>query len=250
MPNERLYTDHPDLYDAIQSDWDYDRDVAFVVDQLDRHDVTGRRLLAVGCGTGEHTRRFVDRGFEVTGVDPYDGMLSVAREKADEHRSTGDDTGTVEFRRGGIQDVELDPDRSYAVAVAIRGVINHLPPAALDVSIRRLADAMADGGLLVLDNSPLPPEGNSPGLDVGRSDDDRVRYVRVARHAPQPDGRLDWRSVTFTPEGEPFVSSRPMTPFDDRRVREALVGAGFEVETTDGYGPGDDRTVFVGVAPS
>lgn len=24
---ERLYTEYPELYDAIQADWDYDRDV-------------------------------------------------------------------------------------------------------------------------------------------------------------------------------------------------------------------------------
>lgn len=243
MPGERLYTDHPEVYDAIQSEWDYDRDVAFVLDRLDRHDVDGDRLLEVGCGTGEHTRRFVDRGFDVTAVDPYEGMLSVARGKLGGNDGTHD-AGSVRFRHGAVQNLELD--RSYDAAVAIRGVINHLPPAALDRSLRRLADSLVAGGVLVFDNSPLPPDGNRPGLDVGEMPDGR--YVRVARHAPRADGRLDWRSVTFTPEGEPFVSSRPMTPFDDRTIREALVAAGLRVETADGYGPDDDRTVFVGIA--
>jgi len=84
---ERLYTFHPELYDAIQSDWDYDRDVAFVIDACDRRGVGGNRLLDVGSGTGEHARRFEATGFGVTGVDEYEGMLSLAREKCDAPRS-------------------------------------------------------------------------------------------------------------------------------------------------------------------
>lgn len=255
MAEERLYTDHPELYDAIQSGWNYDRDVEFVVDQLSRHGVDGRRLIEVGCGTGEHTRRFVKRGFAVTAVDAYGGMLSVARAKLgsdgglgsgpDADLGSGSADGTVAFRRDALPGIEVDG--RYDAAVAIRGVINHVSPDALAPAVRRFADALTEGGLVVFDNSPLPPDGNRPGLDVGETADGR--YARVARHAPRADGRLDWRSVTFTADGEPFVSSRPMTPFADETIRDALVAAGFDVETTDGYGPEDDRTVFVGVAP-
>ena len=247
MAEERLYTDHPELYDAIQSGWNYDRDVEFVVDQLSRHGVDGRRLLEVGCGTGEHTRRFVERGFDVTAVDAYEGMLSVARGKlgSDGGPESGSAAGTVAFRRDALPGIEVD--RRYDAAVAIRGVINHVSPDALVLAVRRFADALAEGGLVVFDNSPLPPDGNQPGLDVGKTADGR--YVRVARHAPREDERLDWRSVTFTADGDPFVSSRPMTPFADETVRDALVDAGFDVETVDGYGPEDDRTMFVAVAP-
>ncbi|HKL30607.1 MAG TPA: class I SAM-dependent methyltransferase, partial [Natrialbaceae archaeon] len=82
MP-ERLYSEYPALYDAIQSSWDYDRDVAFVEAARERHDVAGDRLLEIGCGTGEHTKRFADAGDDVTAIDPFEGMLSLAREKCD-----------------------------------------------------------------------------------------------------------------------------------------------------------------------
>jgi hypothetical protein len=39
-----------------------------------------------------------------------------------------------------------------------------------------------------------------------------------------------------------------MTPFADERIADALAAAGFdEVDTVDGYGPDDDRSVFVAV---
>lgn len=235
---ERLYTDHPGLYDAIQRGWDYDRDVAFVesvLDRVGRERGDGADLLEVGCGTGEHARRFVDAGFDVTAVDPYEGMLDRARGKCD-----------ADFRTGALPD--LGVDGRFDAVVAIRGVINHVPPGALRPSIDALADRLADGGALVFDNSPLPPEGNRPDYHTG--DADGGRFVRVAQMQPRPDDRLEWVSVTFTADGEVFTNSRPMTPFTDGEIADALDAAGLVVETYDGYGPGDGRTVFVATQSS
>ena len=227
---ERLYADHPELYDAIQSGWDYDRDVSFVVDTLERHDVGGRRLLEVGCGTGEHTRRLVRAGFDVTAIDPYDGMLSVARGKCE-----------ADFRRAALPDLPVDGP--FDAIVAIRGVVNHLPPDELDASLQTFAERLADGGVIVFDNSPLPPDGNRPGLDVGTTAGGR--YVRIAQMQAREDGRLDWNEVVFGPDVAVFTNSRRMTPFDDETIGAALKELGLSVETHDGFGPDDDRTVFV-----
>lgn len=232
MP-ERLYTDYPELYDAIQSGWDYDRDVAFVVEQLDRSGDEGGRLLEIGCGTGEHTRRFVASGFEVTAIDKYEGMLETARTKCD-----------ADFRRMALPDLSLE--REYDVIVMVRGVVNHLAPAELSPAVAALTRHIAGGGTLVFDNSPLPADGNHPGLDIGTTD--RGDYARITQHVPTGDGRLEWRAVTFTPDGEFFVNSRLMTPFSDETIGTLLDREGLAVETYDGYGPADSRTVFVASA--
>lgn len=230
---ERLYTDYPEVYDVIQAHWDYDRDLAFVRDALDRHGVDGRRLLELGCGTGEHTRRLVAAGFDVTAVDPYAGMLDVARSKCD-----------ADFRRAALPDLTVGG--AYDAVVAIRGVVNHLAPDELAPALEAVESRLADGGVLVFDNSPLPPAGNQLALAVGTTD--RGDVARLAQHVPTGDGRLDWRSLTFTPDGDWFANSRLLTPFDDDGIETALVDLGFDVETHGGYGPDDERTVFVAVA--
>ena len=230
MTDERLYTEHPALYDAIQSEWDYDRDVEFVLERAADHGLEPRRLLEVGCGTGEHTRRFLTEGLAVTAVDRYRGTLEAARGKCD--------AGVLQ---GALPDLPVDG--RFDLVVALRGVVNHLPPGVLDAAVEALAARMDDGGLVVLDNSPLPPDGNEPALDVGRTDGGR--YARVARMRPREDGRLAWDSVVFA-DGDAIVNSRPMTPFDDATVAEALRRRGLDVEAHDGFGPDDERTVFVG----
>lgn len=240
--SDALYDERPRLYDAIQSEWAYDRDVAFVRDALAERGVDPERLLEVGCGTGEHTRRFAARGLDATAIDVHEGMLRVAREKC------ADAAGRVAFRHTALPDPHLGDAEPFDAAVAIRGVVNHLSPSDLDPAVGALRDALRPGGVLVFDNSPLPPDGNRPGLDVGRDADGAIEYVRVAHHVATDDGRLDWRAVTFTPDGDPFVDRRRMTPFSDDRIADALAAGGFDdVSVADGYGPDDDRSVFVAV---
>lgn len=227
MP-EHLYTEYPELYDAIQSGWNYDRDVQFLHEALMRHDIDGNRLLEVGCGTGEHTTRLAAAGFDVTAVDKHAGMLDRAREKCD-----------ANFHRMALPDL---PSGRFDAIVAIRGVVNHLPPDALEPALSAIETHLAGGGLVVFDNSALPAEGNDLALDDGTDDD--PAYARIARHVPTDDGRLEWQSVVFSDE-TCFVNTRRMTPFEDEQIAAALDDHEFEVERHDGYGPQDHRTVFV-----
>ena len=45
-------------------------------------DLNGKRVLHLGSGSGAATVEFVELGASVTGVDPSDGALAVARERA------------------------------------------------------------------------------------------------------------------------------------------------------------------------
>lgn len=226
---ERLYSEYPKLYDEIQSDWDYDRDCSFVRGLLD--EPTACRLLEIGCGTGEHTRRFVDAGLDVTAIDPNEGMLARAREKT-----------TAEFFATGIPGVPVDTQ--FDVIVAIRGVINHLEPDQLEPAVADMSAHLAPGGVLVFDNSPLPPAGNDPALDTGTAGGDR--YARIVQMCPGDDRRLRWEQVVFTPDEKILVDSLPMTPFTDLEIAAALSAHPIEIDPVEGYGPEDDRTVFVG----
>lgn len=227
---EQLYTEYSTLYDAIQSDWDYDRDVSFVTDFLEGRDPRDSRLLEVGCGTGEHTRRFVEAGFDVTAIDPNESMIDRAREKV-----------TVTYHTAGIPGIPVD--ETFDVIVAIRGVINHVPPEDLDAAIHDLVSHLASDGILVFDNSPLPSDGNHPAIDVGTTDGDH--YARIVQMNPREDDRLDWDQIVVTPEGTVFVDTRQITPFDDLEIATALSAHDIVFEPFEGFGPSDSRTVFV-----
>ncbi len=225
----RLYEAYPELYDAIQAEWEYDRDLQFL-DALTDGFQGVTAALDVGCGTGEHTCRLADRGMSVVGVDMHEGMLTTARRKC-----------AASFKQATLP--TLDLDQQFDLIIAIRGVINHLPPEALEPTIQTLAERLAPGGLLVFDNSPLPPDGNGVALDVGETTSGR--WGRVVQMLPREDGRLDWNSIVFTPDGEFFVDTQPMTPFEDKQINRTLQAHDLTVETAEGYGPDSHRTVFI-----
>src|SRR5947207_12731675 len=100
-----------DLYDVFHAEKAYDEEAAFL-DQLLRKHAEGpvRTLLDVACGTGQHSVRFADRGWEVVAVDESADMLRRARE-----RSTD---GAVTFVRQDMRELDL-PSASFDAAVCL-----------------------------------------------------------------------------------------------------------------------------------
>jgi len=79
------YHDFAYLYDYLMSDAPYGSWQQFVKRCLERYGREGaKRLLDVGCGTGELSIRLAQEGFEVTGIDLSEDMLTVAQGKTEE----------------------------------------------------------------------------------------------------------------------------------------------------------------------
>jgi SAM-dependent methyltransferase len=103
-------------------------------------------VIDIGCGDGTYTRDLQERlpGMKITGFDPAAEALASARRKFP----------GIEYLSGDLLDTAALPDRRFDVGV-IRGVIHHLPDAALGIAnATRLADR------IVL----VEPNGNNPVL--------------------------------------------------------------------------------------
>lgn len=238
--SEALYADRPDVYDALYADKEYDAEVEFVVEQFEAKGNGGDRALVVGCGTGEHSTRLRERGFEVTGVDRYEAMVERARTKSD-----------AEFRVGRLPDLPVDDE--FDLVFLPFTVVDHLPPEAFAPSLRSLADALADDGLLVFDTmGERPPEPTA--LQLYTYDRPEGTYARLVQKRPFGDRRVRWDSLVVTPDGDVFADVHDLTDYDRAVVVGALEVLGLSVETFGWYGDteqeGYDATVFVASAGS
>ncbi|MFY8100871.1 MAG: class I SAM-dependent methyltransferase, partial [Allorhizobium sp.] len=93
------------------------------------------RVLDIGCGTGSLTLRLAKRGHQVTGVDPADGMLQMARMKDTEARVEWVQAPAAEFSlpdrfdlaimTGHVFQVFLDDAETLA---ALRNIHRHMKP--------------------------------------------------------------------------------------------------------------------------
>jgi SAM-dependent methyltransferase len=95
-------------------------------------------VLEIGCGTGQLTRSLLDRGLRVTAVEPGEQLIARARDQLQ-------DAGEVQFVNARLEDASL-PCAHYR-AVFSASAIHWIEP---DVSWRKAADALVDGGTLGL----------------------------------------------------------------------------------------------------
>jgi SAM-dependent methyltransferase len=119
-----------------------DKRVAFI----EEHCPTGRGL-DVGCGTGVVAERLAAAGWQMTGIDPSDGMLDVLRERAPAVEAIHADGTALPFADDTF-------DLVYCVAV-----MHHVAePAAVRQTLTEMVRVAKPGGrVLVWDHNPRNP---------------------------------------------------------------------------------------------
>jgi SAM-dependent methyltransferase len=98
----------------------------------------GAPVLEIGSGTGQLTRSLLARGFRVVAVEPGERLIARARD----HLA---DAGEVRFVNAPLEEAPLP--RAHYRAVVSASAIHWVDP---DVSWRKIADALTDGGTLAL----------------------------------------------------------------------------------------------------
>jgi SAM-dependent methyltransferase len=134
------YDTAADVYDAFTAHHDYEGWTALIERLARAHGLAGRRLLDVGCGTGNSFLPFLARGYRVTACDISPRMLARARDKC---------RGRARLT---VADLRLLPRLgAFDLVLAIDDVLNYLPAADLPAAFRGLETNLAPAGVLVFD---------------------------------------------------------------------------------------------------
>jgi SAM-dependent methyltransferase len=136
---------YANAYDTLYRDKDYDGEAALlqrIFEQYGPHPV--RRVLDLGCGTGNHSLRLAKLGYEVTGVDRSADMLGLARQKADEQHLS------VRFQHSAIGNLALG--ETFDAALLMFAVLSyqHTNDDVL-AALHTARSHLTAGGLLVFD---------------------------------------------------------------------------------------------------
>jgi SAM-dependent methyltransferase len=135
--------DYAAAYDALYRDKDYEAECDLIGRLLAAHGAGGpRRLLDLGCGTGNHAIPLARRGHVVAGVDRSAAMLAQARAKSADP--------PPEFFQGDLRDLALG--RRFDAALMMFAVLGYQHGNAdLLAALGTVRRHLEPGGLFVFD---------------------------------------------------------------------------------------------------
>lgn len=219
-------------YDALNHDKDYDDECNRLEEVFTRYAVRPiRRILDLGCGTGQHAIRLAARGFEVLGVDRSSDMVNVARYRSSSLSQIGHPPSPV-FQVGDMRDLTLN--RSFDAVTLMFAVLGYVTETRDVLSVFTAAfHYLEPGGLLVFDvwHGPavlsVRPHERIKVVHTGPE-----TLIRVAKPALDvPNHRCDVHYQLWKLVGnrvmEQIVEIHPMRFFFPLEIRYLLEEAGF-----------------------
>ncbi len=76
------YDKFAEVYDLLMSDVNYDDWVKFIEEVFEISSIKPKNIIELACGTGNITNRMAKKGYNITGIDMSEQMLTIAKKKA------------------------------------------------------------------------------------------------------------------------------------------------------------------------
>jgi len=195
-----------------------------------------RRVLDLGCGTGEHARFLSEKGFEVVGVDVSDTMLTRARE-------AGVPAG-VEFVMGDLAHVDTVVTGKFGGAICLGNTLVHVTDRAVLVDLLRgVRKVLLPGAPLVIQvlNYDRLVQTGQRALPMTFIEDDEGEaiFMRVMTHKPGGGVVFTPAMLRYRPDGNPPLEvmsahNVPLHGWTRAELESALGEAGFAARQLHG----------------
>lgn len=144
---ETFGSEYAAAYDFIYKSKDYLTECR-LINRLFQKYANGevRKVLDLGCGTGNHAVPLAEQGYEVVGVDRAPGMLESARRKAANRQTDG----RAMFYEGDLRNIELE--QSFDAALMMFAVLGYqLTNSDVLAALGTARKHVRPGGLLIFD---------------------------------------------------------------------------------------------------
>ena len=195
-----------------------------------------RRVLDLGCGTGEHARSLAAHDFDVVGVDSSAGMISRAgKEPCPEN---------LQFLEGDLRKLDLLVSGTFGGALCLGNTLPHLTKdndlATFLAALRQrlvpsapvIVQLLHYQRLVAVDERALP-------INLRADEDGEIVFLRLMTH--HPDGMVSFfpSTLRLRPDADPplQVESSKRVELRGWRLHEldaAFSQAGFDEITTFG----------------
>lgn len=177
------YKNFAKVYDEFMSFCDYDEWVSLIERFIVESGVEGKKLLEIGCGTGEILKRLQNK-YECTGLDLSENMLKIAQTKLKNK--------DIKLFLGDMR--EFNTGEKYDIIVALFDTINHLTSQEelLD-TLNSVKSSLNENGIFIFDL--VDREFMNEMFHGGVFYDNRENLVTIWEHFME--GELDIIEATY-----------------------------------------------------
>ena len=208
-------------YDRLTSDVDYDATVAFYYEILSREGLMPRTAVDLACGTGSVTKLLAEKGYEVTGVDLSEEMLTQAFQKVQ------DMSDPPCFICQNLRELYLP--RGVDMAVCALDSLDYITdPEDCAEAIRRTYKALNPGGIFIFDVN-TPEKLRAMDGQIFLDEDDDVYCVGRGEFDEETNICTYWMDL-FQREGSVWQRSceeHREYAYSEQQLRAFLKAAGF-----------------------
>jgi SAM-dependent methyltransferase len=198
-------------------------------------DRRGASILDLGCGPGLYAHRLAARGHRVRGIDIGPASIEHARAQIG-------DGGHCEFVLGDIREVGYGGP--HDLVMLLYGEFNVFAPAEAAAILRRSKEALAAGGVLVLETQDADAiekigrrEPSMASSDGGLFDDRPHRLLTESVWLGDHRVAVEVFTVTDTADGNTFVYRSTTRAWSHEELGALVRDAGFDHAARDSTWP-------------
>lgn len=220
------------LYDRIWGKYDYDTDVRFLDKLFKKYRC--RRIIDIGCGTGNHALRLNTMGYEITAIDVSPAMLKIAKSKIKNRK--------IHIRQGDMKKLaSILPKERFDGAILLGHTAYHLnTEREAGAFFRGVRKILKGNGLFVFNarNARKIDEGYLNNLRMRHLVSDDEMQIVVLEHNirdPKDPDTIVWRPIFLVKENDRVdlqIREHKLHWFRFQVLEKLLLDSGFRLVST------------------
>ncbi|MBU1975675.1 MAG: class I SAM-dependent methyltransferase [Nanoarchaeota archaeon] len=136
----KMYNEMAKYVDLTYSTKDYAKEVKFITDIFRKYQAKPKLIYDVACGSGNHSKLLIAKGYRVIGVDSNKGMLKLARQNVPKMPVFQQDMRTLNIK-----------EKADCI-ITMFNAINHLTSYTdFERMLRAYKNNLNEGGLIIFD---------------------------------------------------------------------------------------------------
>jgi glycine/sarcosine N-methyltransferase len=184
--------------------------------------LAGKRILDIGCATGELAFQLANAGAEVTGIDLNDDLLQQAESEKHHPRLT--------FQKGDMLKLAEDfKGQQFDAVLCFGNTLVHLPSAGhVKAMLDGVRQVLKSGGLFLLQILNYDYILSEPVTELPVIETENIKFIR--KYSSDPDSQLiEFKTeLHLKKDGKVISNKTPLLPLKSNELVDLLEESAFE----------------------